>query len=795
MSTPTVPSGLTASDVGTSTLSLAWNQSTNPGTIMTSGPAAGAWFGWGGGTKSDIVYAEATLGRKVDYYRTNYSMTGRAADSFPTPADEAMYSGGKIPGGPTTTGGRLAVWGLTTKVGAGTNPTRYGYLTDITPAGSSVSYGGNGTNNVWTYAQISAGALDDYWRSEFDRVSGWGQPCWFTFDWETTGNARTIIAGGAGGTNPDRAAAGTLAEFIDAWQHIKAIATDRSATNVSWLLTLDGAEKALSVYQAAYPGDTYVDWIGWTMYNNPAPGGTWRSFADTADNYGAVTITTPALSTGAGDKPVMIAETGCNYDPAHQARRGEWLSGIADGIVGLPTINAVTYWNANSANTYTALNVATYAAGQWSATSSADTNAWAALTTEVAKSAFKQSHEGGTGVAGYNVYADANPTSIATTTGQTSTTAQVSGYTAGSTHSFQVSSFDSSGSPVESALSTALRIQLASQEAVAPEIPTDFRATPISSTQVRLLWTKSVSTGFGVGGYRIYRDGDLIAQVTPGTTVTYAATRLDVETTYDFAVTAGDQSLSAWSDPTSTVSVTTQVEFDLTPPSGPSSLTASAFVSANTNSPMVVLTWNASQDDMGVSGYNVYRDSVFLTKLPATTLRYEDIGRRPDTDYVYAVSAYDQAKNESVFTTASVTTPTPSSTSPLAVLAVTPTTGIAPLAITADASASVHPQDLAMTYTFHFGDGPAIGPGSFAAMGNTYVTAGDYIVTVTATDQNGYSDSASVPVSVGTGEDRTSELNLYLPRPGDLLTSKPFWDQVRSALRTIDQAIYDLRNP
>lgn len=47
MSTPTTPTGLTASDVTASSLTLSWSKARNPGTSMLSGPASGAWFGWG----------------------------------------------------------------------------------------------------------------------------------------------------------------------------------------------------------------------------------------------------------------------------------------------------------------------------------------------------------------------------------------------------------------------------------------------------------------------------------------------------------------------------------------------------------------------------------------------------------------------------------------------------------------------------------------------------------------------------------------------------------------------------
>jgi PKD repeat protein len=92
---------------------------------------------------------------------------------------------------------------------------------------------------------------------------------------------------------------------------------------------------------------------------------------------------------------------------------------------------------------------------------------------------------------------------------------------------------------------------------------------------------------------------------------------------------------------------------------------------------------------------------------------------------------------------------TGSATAPTARLAVTPTSGTAPLAVSADASASTDPQGEALTYAFDFGDGSAVvGPQASAQADHTYTTAGSYTVTVTATDQSALSSVATQTVTV-----------------------------------------------
>jgi PKD repeat protein len=85
---------------------------------------------------------------------------------------------------------------------------------------------------------------------------------------------------------------------------------------------------------------------------------------------------------------------------------------------------------------------------------------------------------------------------------------------------------------------------------------------------------------------------------------------------------------------------------------------------------------------------------------------------------------------------------------PNAALSVTPSSGIAPLQVTADASASTANNPIA-SYTFDFGDGStAVGPQGGATATHTYTTPGNYTVTVTVVDSTGLSSAATASVSV-----------------------------------------------
>jgi beta-lactamase superfamily II metal-dependent hydrolase/fibronectin type 3 domain-containing protein len=92
---------------------------------------------------------------------------------------------------------------------------------------------------------------------------------------------------------------------------------------------------------------------------------------------------------------------------------------------------------------------------------------------------------------------------------------------------------------------------------------------------------------------------------------------------------------------------------DGTPPTAPGSLVASAVSSSE-----VDLTWNAATDNVGVTGYRVYRSTGGSYSLAGTTTTtgFADLGLAASTAYSYQVTAVDAAGNESAAATASATT-------------------------------------------------------------------------------------------------------------------------------------------
>jgi hypothetical protein len=105
---------------------------------------------------------------------------------------------------------------------------------------------------------------------------------------------------------------------------------------------------------------------------------------------------------------------------------------------------------------------------------------------------------------------------------------------------------------------------------------------------------------------------------------------------------------------------------DTTPPSAPAGITASAVSSTQIN-----LSWMASSDNVGVTGYRIYRNGTQLATTAGTSSA--NTGLTPSTAYTYAVSAIDAAGN------ASAKSPQVSATTQAATATTAPTGSVMPI--------------------------------------------------------------------------------------------------------------------
>ncbi|MDY8136413.1 reprolysin-like metallopeptidase [Aquimarina sp. 2201CG5-10] len=182
---------------------------------------------------------------------------------------------------------------------------------------------------------------------------------------------------------------------------------------------------------------------------------------------------------------------------------------------------------------------------------------------------------------------------------------------------------------------TNFEITQGSGDTQAPTAPSALAASNITSNSVDLNWNASTDN-VGVTGYDVYRDNTVITTVT---TTSYQVTGLTASTAYDFSIKAKDAAGNE-STASNTVNVTTLSQTDTQAPTAPTALAAS-----NITSNSVDLNWNASTDNVGVTGYDVYRDNTVITTVATTS--YQATGLTANTAYDFSVKAKDAAGNES----------------------------------------------------------------------------------------------------------------------------------------------------
>ncbi|KAB8195935.1 chitinase [Nonomuraea phyllanthi] len=174
-------------------------------------------------------------------------------------------------------------------------------------------------------------------------------------------------------------------------------------------------------------------------------------------------------------------------------------------------------------------------------------------------------------------------------------------------------------------------------DTTAPSVPGNLRSTAVTSTSVSLAWNASTDN-VAVTGYEIYRGGTLITTVT-GTT--HTDTGLSADTGYTYTVRARDAAgnRSATSD---SITATTSGGggTDTTAPTVPGNLRSTGSTSSS-----ISLAWNASTDNVAVTGYEIYRGGTLITTVTGTT--HTDTGLSADTGYTYTVRARDAAGNRS----------------------------------------------------------------------------------------------------------------------------------------------------
>lgn len=158
----------------------------------------------------------------------------------------------------------------------------------------------------------------------------------------------------------------------------------------------------------------------------------------------------------------------------------------------------------------------------------------------------------------------------------------------------------------------------------APTAPSALTTTAKTTNSVSLAWNASTDN-VSVTGYRIYNGSTLTGSVS-GTTLAYNVTGLAANTAYTFSVKAIDNAGNE-SSASNSLSVTTNapVGNDTQAPTAPGAL----HVMGAPTSSSLMLMWNPSTDNVGVSGYRIYNGSTLVTTVAALLLstRLQDLAQ------------------------------------------------------------------------------------------------------------------------------------------------------------------------
>jgi archaellum component FlaF (FlaF/FlaG flagellin family) len=194
-------------------------------------------------------------------------------------------------------------------------------------------------------------------------------------------------------------------------------------------------------------------------------------------------------------------------------------------------------------------------------------------------------------------------------------------------------------------------VTVASSDIKAPTVPANLVATvSASGSDVGLAWSASTDN-VKVTGYGVYRRTAATATAPAGAwtklgtvdvTVTAYADNGVATGAYEYAVDAADAAgnRSAKTDPPATANAVG----DTVKPSDVTGLKAGNDPDIHGTS--VLVQWAAATDNIGVTGYGVYRDGTKVADVNAPSLSYLD-ANRPAGTYRYTVDAVDSSGNRS----------------------------------------------------------------------------------------------------------------------------------------------------
>ena len=267
-----------------------------------------------------------------------------------------------------------------------------------------------------------------------------------------------------------------------------------------------------------------------------------------------------------------------------------------------------------------------------------------------------------------------------------------------------------------------------------PSTPSGLEATAVSSNRIDLSWNPSTDD-MGVAGYRIFRNGTLLADTDQ---TSHSDTGLTPDTTYTYRVSAHDDAGND-SPLSDEASATTPALPENQPPvaaatadpmSGTAPLTVnfSAAGSSDTDGTIERYEWDFGDGDNG-SGEQVQHAYTAPGTYTANLTVTDDDGDSGTDDVTITVSSPDNQP-------------------PTAAISADITSGDAPLMVNLSGAGSSDPDGSVTSYEWDFGDGAA---GSGTQVQHTYTDPGTFTVYLKVTDDDSATGTDSLKIIVSEG--------------------------------------------
>ncbi len=542
---------------------------------------------------------------------------------------------------------------------------------------------------------IASGLHDDYFKAWGQQAAASGIPMFVRLDWEMNGGWYPWA------TTPNNQYGNTPADYIAMWRHIHDVVEGEGAKNITWTWCPNVNFSGSTPLKDIYPGDAYVDWTCFDGYNfSTLKGVSWQTFSQ------VVKPTYDQLLQIAPSKPIIIAEFGSTELGAPSGTsKAAWITdAIATQIpTNFPKIKGIVWFNwnivennqradwqiessTNSQNAFAgAIASPVYAANIFS--NLANNTKVQPLAAPLSATPTPQSTLGATAtpptiatptvtplatktptpvptptpdltapiVAITQPLADAQVTANVTIAADVSDNIGVTkvefyidgilkgtdtsvpySITTNSTtitngiHTVVARGYDAAGN----AGRDTLQISISNGDTTPPSTPANLSGQAIDYKTISLTWSPSTDSS-GIGSYWVLRNNVTVGQASSNS---YTDQGLLPATQYAYQVIAVDTAGNS-SPASGTFSIATPAQPDTTAPTIPTNVSAKAVSSSQIN-----LSWSASTDNIGLAGYDIYRNGQYYRTVTAST-SFGDTGVTPSTQYSYYIRAKDTSNN------------------------------------------------------------------------------------------------------------------------------------------------------